>query len=333
MAKDHNKSIQKWIALSLVVLLGGILIYSLLPFTNAFFGAIILYVLFKRSYLWFNNKFNGKQGLAAATTILLILLIIIIPFALTATLLVGEIGNILQGSQELLQYLSTADELLPTVDIEGSLKDFISQADQFLQNALLSSLGGFSSAVITLTIMFFCLYYLFVNSEKMPKLLRSVTPFSKKNRDLLVKEFSNITYSVVISTGVIALLQGVLLAIGFLIFGIDGALFWGFITAIFSFLPVVGASIIWIPAGIILLLKQNFVAGIGILIWGVILSNVDNFIRPMLQRKVGEMHPLTSIIGVFIGLPLFGILGLIIGPLLLSYFFLTLKMFREEYLD
>jgi predicted PurR-regulated permease PerM len=94
---------------------------------------------------------------------------------------------------------------------------------------------------------------------------------------------------------------------------------------------VVGPSIVWGPASLIMLLTQNYVAGIGILIFGLVLSNVDNFLRPFIQQQIGKMHPLISLIGIFIGIPIFGLLGLIIGPLLLSYFFLTLKMFREEY--
>jgi predicted PurR-regulated permease PerM len=142
-----------------------------------------------------------------------------------------------------------------------------------------------------------------------------------------------VTYSVVISTGTIAVLQGALLGLAFYIFGLPGALLWGFVAAVLSFLPVVGPSLVWGPASLLMLLTQNYVAGIGILVFGLVLSNVDNFLRPLIQRQVGRMHPLVSLIGIFIGIPIFGILGLIIGPLMLSYFFLTLKMFREEYLS
>jgi predicted PurR-regulated permease PerM len=198
---------------------------------------------------------------------------------------------------------------------------------------LLSITQRVANLVVGLTIAYFALYYLLIRSDKTSKRFVELIPFHRKNAQRLQKEFRDVTYSVVITTGTIAVLQGVLLGIAFLVFGIPGALLWGFVAAILSFLPVVGPSIVWGPAALIMLLSHNLVAGIGILIFGLVLSNVDNFLRPFIQQQVGKMHPLVSLVGIFIGIPIFGILGLIIGPLLLSYFFLTLRMFREEYLS
>ncbi|MDD3043755.1 MAG: AI-2E family transporter, partial [Methanosarcinaceae archaeon] len=131
----------------------------------------------------------------------------------------------------------------------------------------------------------------------------------------------------------IALVQGSILTFTFLLFGIDGAFLWGFIAAILSFLPVVGATFIWVPAGIIQLLQQDYVTGIGVFVAGIIIGTIDNFLRPVIQNKIGAMHPFESLLGIIIGVSLFGLIGIVIGPLILSYFMLTVKMFSEEYLS
>jgi len=134
-------------------------------------------------------------------------------------------------------------------------------------------------------------------------------------------------------SGIIAVIQGGLITIAFLIFGIKGAFFWGFVSAVLSFFPIIGPIIVWVPASIIEFASNNVKAGVGILIFGIIISSIDNFIRPFLQKKIGRMHPLTTLIGIFIGVPLLGLIGIIIGPLIISYAILTLKMFKEEYID
>jgi len=98
-------------------------------------------------------------------------------------------------------------------------------------------------------------------------------------------------------------------------------------------LPLIGPPLIWIPAVIIKFLEGDYFSAGGILFFGIIISTSDNFIRPYLQRKIGRVHPLVSLIGFFIGIPLFGLFGIIIGPLLISYVILTIKMFKEEYVD
>jgi predicted PurR-regulated permease PerM len=182
--------------------------------------------------------------------------------------------------------------------------------------------------------MYFLLYYLL--TEKDSDFVRKVyaaVPFNAENTVTLVEEFRRIVRTTLISTGAIALFQGAILTITFLIFGIRGAFLWGALAAIFSFLPVLEAPIIWVPAAIIQLLLKDYTAGIAIIAVGIFISVIDNFLRPVIQNRVGELHPLLSLLGIVIGVPLFGLIGIVIGPVLLSYFILTVKMFSKEYLS
>jgi predicted PurR-regulated permease PerM len=135
-----------------------------------------------------------------------------------------------------------------------------------------------------------------------------------------------------ISSGAVALFQGAILTITFLIVEIQGAFLWGSIATLLAFVPVFGSTLVWVPATIIQFLLKDYNAGSAILIAGIFVSIVDSFLRPMIQKRVGEIHPFVSLIGIIIGVALFGLIGIIIGPLLLSYFLLTLEMFSKEYI-
>lgn len=330
---EHSKKNKKIFASIIIIVLIIILAIALSPYINALFGALILFVIFGPLYNKIIKKTKLKKGIVALFIIILSLIIVIIPLTFLISLLVGEVTHIVENKDSITENLKSISKIIPITDLDSKIQELISKTGSFLQKILVSTLQSITNILISLIIMYFVLFYMLINSEKLKKITSSIIPFNDRNTQKLMDEFGNVTYSTLISTGLIAVLQGVLLGVGFLILGIPGAILWGFIAGIAAFIPVVGIPIIWIPAGIIQITLKNNFAGIGILIWGFILSNLDNFLRPVIQNKVGKIHPLTTLIGVFIGLSFFGILGLILGPLLLSYFFLTIKMFNEEYLS
>lgn len=320
-------------AIVLISVLALFLGYALLSYINGIFGALILYVIFNPLYKKLNRKIKNKT-VSALSIILFTVLLIIIPMFLLTSVLVGEVQDIAKEAQELVfevQSLELIDNYVQNVDIQDYLRSQISNIGTFIKSSLLQAINKVTGFIINLIIAYFLLFYMFLNSDKLMEVAYEFIPFKKKNSKLLIQEFKNVTNAVVVSTGAIAVLQGVLLGVGLYIFGVPGAALWGAIGIILSFLPVVGVPLIWLPAGGYKLFIGEPWAALGVFIWGLVLSNIDNFIRPALQKKVGRMHPLISLVGVFIGLPFFGIMGLIIGPLLLSYFFLALKMFKEEH--
>ncbi|MGM5482188.1 MAG: AI-2E family transporter [Nanobdellota archaeon] len=322
------------IAIILILALTIFIAIAMSPYINGIFGALILYVLFMPLFSKLNKKIKNKR-IVSIIVITLITLLIIVPLLSLTSALVGEVQVIAVKAQNMIDEfdsLEIIDKYIQNVDLQSLLQSEISNLGSFFQTSLLSALNKVTSFIINLVIAYFLLYYMFINHEKLINIGYEFIPFTKKNSHRLLKEFRDVTRAVVISTGVIALVQGVLLGIGLHIFNVPGATLWGVVGIILSFLPVVGVPIIWIPAGIYKLVVHKPVAATGLFIWGFIISNIDNFLRPALQSKVGKMHPLISLIGIFIGIPFFGILGLVIGPLLLSYFFLTLRMFKEEYM-
>jgi len=133
---------------------------------------------------------------------------------------------------------------------------------------------------------------------------------------------------------VVAALQGALLGIAFWIAGLPNGLFWSVVTMALAILPVVGSGMVWGPAAVVLIMQGRPAAGVLLIVWGVVVvGSVDNFIRPLIYRRFSAIHPLITLVGAIGGVSYFGLLGLLIGPLALSYFFELIRMYREEYLE
>ena len=140
--------------------------------------------------------------------------------------------------------------------------------------------------------------------------------------------------STVIGSGVTAAIQGAVLAVTFWIVGLPNGLFWGVVTLALSILPIVGSGLVWIPAGAVLIMQGRPVTGVLLIVWGILVAQlVDSLARPIIYRRFSAIHPLITLIGAIAGVNYFGLLGLLIGPLSLSYFFELIRMYREEYLE
>lgn len=329
-------------ALLILALLAAVLVYALYPYINAFFGAFILYVIFKPLFVYATDRLKVNRSIAAMGIIVLTVILIMIPLYILITIVVFQIQSILFDTSTILEYMDAfnlyisqlpLDKLPVEINVREKVTEVVAATANFFSVMLVNAIQSLGQRIIEFIIMYFLLYYLLVGtgthtSEK----FKALIPFSEKNRDILQKEFKSVVNTTLISSGIIAVIQGALLTITFLVLGVEGAFLWGFIAVILSFLPVVGATFVWVPAVIIQLIQQDYFTAVGILIGGALLSTIDNFLRPMIQKKVGKIHPLESLIGVIIGLNLFGLLGIIIGPLLISYVVLMARMFHEEYL-
>ena len=333
-----NDRFKFYFATAILLFLVVFLLISLKPFFNAFFGAFLIFFLFRNFDFKLRDRYGWSRSGSATFIMILVTLVVLIPIFIGSSLLVGEVTNLISNPQPVISVIGNATSVvnisnLPDV-LSNPVNELVSKGKSMIGNMIVNLAGNVVSVFLNLIIFYFTLYFLLVQRESFQDSVKPYIPFSKRNSDKLVKKFKDITYSTVVASGLIALFQGVFIGIGFWIFGVGNPIFWGFISIIVSFLPVLGVPIIWIPAALIKMFSaHNYVAGIGLIIWGVISYIADSFLRPVIQKKVGEIHPLITIVGVFIGLPLFGILGLFIGPLLISYAILIIKMYSEEYGD
>lgn len=337
MIKD--RSVKMVLALLTIIILTAVLSYALIPYVNAFLGAFVLYILFKPVYCLLTEKLKIRKDISAILVMILSMFVIIIPLFYLFTAIVTEIEFVINNAATNISYvditdnLKYLDEIAPDLDIEGKIVSLVSTIGTYLSKYLVGALQNISGLLISGTIMIFLLFYLFTSTNtNVSKQMQELIPFSKKNTDILLTEMKNVIQSTLIATLLIAVLQGALLGFTFYAVGIKGATLWAAVTAALSFIPVVGSPLIWVPAVIFELATKNYIAAVAILVVGLIITNIDNVLRPYIQKKVGSMHPFVSLLGIFVGIYLFGLVGIVIGPLLISAFIMILKMFNEEYI-
>jgi predicted PurR-regulated permease PerM len=181
--------------------------------------------------------------------------------------------------------------------------------------------------------MYFILYFMLVNGRFMEDSLYEYIPLRDGNVELIGREVKIMVVSNTIGIPLIAFIQGIVGLIGYLIIGIDEPFLWFAATCITAMMPVVGAALVYVPLTVMLFAKGETGRGIAMAIWGFgFIGLVDNLFRFIINKKIGDIHPLITIFGVLAGLQLFGFIGLIFGPLLISMFILLLRIYGSEFL-
>jgi predicted PurR-regulated permease PerM len=171
-----------------------------------------------------------------------------------------------------------------------------------------------------------------VDGRKMESNFYDFVPLKDENTLLLRKELNGLVYSNAIAIPLIAIAQGGVALIGFLVLGVNEPLFWFVITCITAMLPVVGSAVAYVPVSLLFFANGNVGKGIIMLVYGIaIIGTVDNLFRFWIQKKIGDVHPLITGFGVIIGVGLFGFIGLIFGPILISIFLVLIKIYANEF--
>ena len=317
----------------IVIALGVAILWSLGRYATGIIGIPVLAVLFAPLHEWLVKR-GAPTGIASFVVTLLGAVLLIIPGVLIAGLLINQAQEI---TQSVLQ--SPIIERFRGLQIHGiPVGPRLAEAGGRIVAAIGASafglVGTATRLTLNLTIAFFGLYYVLKHPGDVWLDARPYIPFSDANTEKLGRRFKDVTVSTVIGTGVVAAIQGALLGLAFAVAGLPNGLFWGVVTMAFAILPVVGSGLIWGPAAVVLYMQGRPLAALLLAAWGVlVVGSVDNFIRPLIYRRFSAIHPLITLIGAIGGVSVFGLLGLLIGPLALSYFFELIRMYREEYLE
>jgi|SRR6058998_3531245 len=314
----------------LVLLLGLGLVIALTPYATGLIGIPVLYAVFAPVHAWLSLRARPK--LAASLVVVLALFLIVVPGVSFAGLIVNQAQQI-TGSVVRNPILGRIAQLeLGGVDIGPRIADLGAKIVGWLGSSAFGLIGTATRLALNLTISLFGLFYLLLRPGETWEAVRPYIPFSAKNTEKLRQRFRDVTTSTIIGTGLTAAAQGAILGLAFWIVGLPNALFWGVVTMVFGILPIVGSGLVWVPAAIALLIGNRPGPAALITLVGLFVGNVDYILRPMVFRRWANIHPLVTLVGALAGVPYFGILGLLIGPLALSYFFELVKMYREEYL-
>src|SRR5690606_5783639 len=326
--------VRQLFVLLVILFLGFLIFIEVIPFLSGILGAITLFVIFKR---WMSKLVarGWKRSLAAGFLMLLSFIGILIPVVLIIMMLSSKIGQAVANSERVIAAIQDqAANLEEYIGYNLSSTIDTSSVAGWLTANLQSLAGGTFNAFIAIGIMYFMLYYMLINREKLNSTLRSYIPLDDENTILVEKETDISVKSNALGIPLVAIFQGVIALIGFFIFGVPDPFFWFAITAIGSMVPFIGSALGIVPVTLLLLASGNNWQAIGILIYGiVVVGSTDNFVRLYILEKLSSVHPLITLFGVVVGVPLFGFIGLIFGPLLISLFLLIVKIYKKEYSD
>jgi len=317
-------------AVALLILLGGALVWALAPYATGLFAIPVLYVIFQPVQDALARRIGTR--IAAAFVVLLALLAIVVPGLGFTGLVVAQVPDIVGGLRGSPTLARLSALHIGGFDVGPALANAGSSALSWAGGSALSLLGTATRQAINLTIALFGFYYLLLRPGEVWSAFSSYLPFSSVTTEQLRSGFRNVTTSTVIGTGMVAFIQGVLVGLALWALGVPNMLFWAVVTMVLSILPIVGSGMVWGPVVVSLALDQRYVAAVALAAWGIlVVGNVDIVIRPLVFRRFAQIHPLITLVGALAGVPYFGLLGLRIGPLALSYFFEILKVYHDEY--
>lgn len=315
---------------ALILALGLTILVALLPFTSGLLGAAVLYVVCVGPYQRLRRIMS--PGLASVLTLVGALLLIALPLTWIVALVIDRAPDAVRTVQTSPLIARLSELRIGNVDVGEEIARASGTLMQWLSGQLINFLGGAASASINLVIAFFGFYYMLHGSERTWETFRELIPFSTGTADQLKTHFFRVTQATLLGTALTAAAQGGLVGLGFWIVRLPDALFWGTMTAFVSILPVLGSGLVWIPAVLVLVAQGRYGGAIVLTVIGwLIASNVDNLIRPVVYRRVSNIHPMVTLVGAFAGIKYFGLPGLLLGPLAIAYFFELLRFYRLEY--
>ncbi len=321
------------ILLGIIILLAFLLIKQLYIFLPGFLGAITLYILLREWYFHLTIKKRWNKTWIAILFILSSIFIIAIPLYFAIELLGQKTASVLSDPMTLMadaKIVGIKIKDLTGFDIlsDDNIKTIQEKAATIVPKLLNSSANLLSNFAV----MFFLLYFLLTNGRQVENFLGRFIPLKDENVDILAKETKNMVKANAIGIPVLAILQGLIGIIGYWIFGVKDFVLWGFLTGVFSLVPVVGTAIIWVPLCLYLYSTGHSGNALGLLIYAVILiTNIDYLARLTILKKFMNIHPLITIFGVIVGIGLFGFWGVIFGPLMISYFIILVKIYINEF--
>lgn len=313
-----------------IAILATIVALGLAPFTSGLLGAAVLYVVFVHPYRLLERV--SKPGIAASAVLLAALLLIALPVTWLIGMLIDQAPDALQRLQNSDVYARLGRMRVGDLEVGSELAKASGTLLSWFSSQLLVFVGGATSFVVNLLIAFFGLYYLLGSGPQLWATVRGYIPFSARTSDALLNRFFGVTEATLLGTALIAVLQGTLVGMGFWIVDLANPVFWGVVTAFASVLPVLGSGLVWLPATLVLLAQDRLGAAAIMLFIGVgIASNVDNIVRPLVYKRVSDIHPMITLVGALAGVRYFGLLGILLGPLAIAYLFELLRAYREEY--
>jgi predicted PurR-regulated permease PerM len=325
----------KYSLIGSILIMGVILIKEFAPFLGGILGAFTIYIVVRNQMFYLTEQKRWNKSLVALLLLAETILCFLIPLTLAVWLFIAEIQDFNVDTGELvalIEHLAALIKEKTTYDVldTGNLTSVISilpKVGQFL-------MSGISGFIINIVMLLLVLYFMLTDGRKMEQYVDEILPFSRSNRHVVLKELNTLVKANALGIPLLAIIQGSIAFVGYLIFGAPSPVVFAFLTCFASIVPLLGTGLVWLPLSAYIALTGDWMNALGLFAYSLlILTNIDNLIRLVLQKKLADTHPLVTIFGVIIGLSLFGFMGVIFGPILLSCFILCFNIFKVEYLE
>ncbi|MFH1376349.1 MAG: AI-2E family transporter [Candidatus Woesearchaeota archaeon] len=333
MVSVNLKDYSRYILLIIVLLLIYLSYKVIEPLLPALLGAIIFTILLHPVYLRINKKIK-KKGLSSLIIIVLIVVFIIIPLIFFANTLFNQAINTFNSANNL--ELTSVSETLKEVtglniNFERHIRENLEEVSKFFLLSSSKIIEFLAKGTISLLIMFFLIYLLLIRGTEIISKIKKLFPMKKEDKDKLFSEINSIIKGLFKGLFLIAILEGVIAWIGFSLFGVPNPIIWALVIALFAMIPVVGPLLVWPFAAIYLLINNQVTNGILLIIYsGILLTYVDTFLKPIFIGKRSKIDPVIILLGIVGGISLFGMVGIIVGPLILSILLVIYKIYEEK---
>ncbi len=319
----------------IIILIGIVIFTNLYYYFPGFLGAITLYILFRHSYFKLTEQRRWNKPLTSLLFILLSIVFIVLPVWGIIDYLTPQITSLLNNTDNIVQQFNLLKEYLSDKpflkDIDLSDEALVANL-QRLTKYLPNILNSVAEVGVNILVTLFVLYFMQVHGRKMEYYITSAIPFSLKSKQEIWDEVYLMVRSNALGIPILGVCQGVVAMLGYWIFDVDNFILMGILTGVSSIVPVLGTMTIYIPLAIITIASGQTANGIGIGLYGLILiGSIDNILRFTILKTLGNVPPLITVFGVLLGLKLFGMLGLIFGPLILSSVGVLIKVYSNEY--
>lgn len=333
MESDYTKKVMTAIILVVLFVLSFLL---LKPIILSIIMGIILAFIFTPVHD-FVFKYIKRRNITAFLMCLLLIALIVIPLWYAFPIAIDQSIKFYMNSQD-LDFVTPLKNIFPSIfqseefsnEIGQAIHSFVTKTTNSLMNSLSNVILNFPKLFLQLLVAFFAFFFFLRDKEEIVDYIQSLMPFSKEVEKRLFKSSRDLTISILYGQVVLGMVQGIIAGIGFFIFRVPNALLLTLLAMLAGIFPIIGTAIIWIPVAIYLLIAGNTLSALGVVMFGLISTVIETMFKPIFISRRAKMNSSLILFGMVGGILLFGLLGIILGPLILAYLFIVIEAYRNK---
>jgi len=329
----NSDNLKQYVLIGLIIALGIVLGKQLFAFFPGMLGALTLYILMREKFFKLTVIKSWKKWVTALLFILGAIIVFVLPFIGLIQVLLPRFTEFFSDTNKLNTILATfTRQLKSVVPMLNISEQQIQGFSEKITSSLPTMLGATMNMLTNALLAFFLLYFMLVDGRKMELTIQKYMPLKDTNIDEIWSATRTMVVSNAIGIPVLAACQALVAIVGYYFFGVESYVLWGILTGVFSLVPIVGTAVVWVPLCIYLYATGHSGEGTGLVFYSLLITgSVDNILRFTILKKLGDVHPIITALGIIVGVPIFGFMGFIFGPLLLSYLLLLIKIYRVEF--